>query len=212
MFNKEWNIVLEDEIKKEYFINLLKIVDKEYEEKTIYPIKANIFRVFNEVDYNEVRVVLLGQDPYHGTGEADGRAFSIPQNIKIPPSLRNIFKELENDLGINRTNKDLSDWTKQGIFLLNTVLTVEKDKPLSHRNIGWEIFTDEVIKKLSDREEKIIFILLGKQAQNKKKLIKSHHIIIETSHPSPLSSYRGFEGSKIFSQVNQHLENKKIEW
>lgn len=212
MLNKEWDIVLKDELNKEYFQTLLNKIKEEYKNKNIFPKEENIFRIFKEVDYNQIKVVILGQDPYHGENEADGRAFSVPNQIKTPPSLRNIFKELENDLNIKKEENDLTNWTKQGVFLLNTILTVEKDKPLSHKNIGWEIFTDEVIKKISDRENPVIFILFGKYAQSKKKIISKKHYIIETPHPSPLSVYRGFFGSKIFSRANEILDKNKIEW
>ena len=140
--NNNWDIILKDEYEKEYFKNLLNYINEEYNNKTVYPLKENIFKALEYTDYNDIKVVILGQDPYHGEGEAQGLSFSIPNDIKITPSLRNIFKELKNDLNIERTNTDLSDWAKQGILLLNAILTVCKDTPLSHKDKGWETFTD----------------------------------------------------------------------
>lgn len=211
----DWDIILDDELKKEYFVNLLRKVSNEYKSKTCYPAKSNIFRALRKTSYKDVKVVILGQDPYHGEDEANGLSFSVNEGIKMPPSLLNIFKELYSDLGIKRTNTDLSDWADQGVLLLNAILSVEKDRPLSHRNYGWEIFTDEVIKRLSDREEKVIFILWGNYARSKKALINPRHYIIESAHPSPLSASRGFFGSKPFSKANQILINngkKEIKW
>lgn len=209
MFNNDWDIVLKEELKKDYFKKLMEKIKVLYQTKTIYPEYINIFKAFKETSYANVRVVILGQDPYHGEGEANGLAFSVPNNTKTPPSLKNIIKEI-NEEGKVRSNNDLTDLAQQGVFLLNTVLTVEKDKPLSHKKIGWEIFTDSVIKKLNEKE-KVIFVLLGKESQKKKILINKRHIIIETSHPSPLSVYRGFSGSKIFNKINDNLE-QKINW
>lgn len=209
MFNNDWDIVLKEELKKDYFKKLMEKIKALYQTKTIYPEYTNIFKAFKETSYANVRVVILGQDPYHGEGEANGLAFSVPNNTKTPPSLKNIIKEI-NEEGKIRRNNDLTDLAQQGVFLLNTVLTVEKDKPLSHKKIGWEIFTDNVIKKLNEKE-KVIFVLLGKESQKKKILINKKHIIIETSHPSPLSVYRGFSGSKIFNKINDNLE-QKINW
>ena len=169
--NNNWDIILKDEYEKEYFKNLLNYINEEYNNKTVYPLKENIFKALEYTDYNDIKVVILGQDPYHGEGEAQGLSFSIPNDIKITPSLRNIFKELKNDLNIERTNTDLSDWAKQGILLLNAILTVCKDTPLSHKDKGWETFTDEIIKKINEREEPVVFILWGNYARSKKKLI-----------------------------------------
>lgn len=209
MFNNDWNLILKEEINKEYFKELIKKINTLYLTKTIYPEYNNIFKAFNDTSYENINVVILGQDPYHGEFEAHGLAFSVPNGVKIPPSLRNIMNEISNEYG-TRISTDLSDLAKQGVFLLNTVLTVEKDKPLSHRDMGWEIFTDAVIKKINEKE-KVAFVLLGKHAQNKKNLISDKHIILETSHPSPLSSYRGFNGSQIFKKINDNLD-KKINW
>ncbi len=216
MINKKWDIVLADEMKKDYFKELVFFIKSEYKNKTIFPPYENIFDALRYTDYDEIKVVILGQDPYHGLGEANGLCFSVHEDIQMPPSLRNIFKELENDLGIVREKKDLSDWAKQGVLLLNAIMTVEKDKPLSHKDRGWEIFTDNIIKYLNDREQPIIFVLWGGFARSKKNLITNKkHYIIESAHPSPLSAYRGFFESKPFSQINNILaENKQdtIKW
>lgn len=214
--NNNWDIILKDEYEKEYFKNLVDYINEEYNNKTVYPLKENIFKALEYTDYNDIKVVILGQDPYHGEGEAQGLSFSIPNDIRITPSLRNIFKELKNDLNIERTNTDLSDWAKQGVLLLNAILTVCKDTPLSHKDKGWEIFTDEIIKKINEREEPVVFILWGNYARSKKKLITNkNHYIIESAHPSPLSASRGFFDSKPFSKTNDILisiNNESIRW
>ena len=213
MINKKWDVVLKEELKKDYFKQLGLFVKNEYKTKQVFPPYENIFDALRFTDYDEVKVVILGQDPYHGLGEAHGLSFSVHQDVAMPPSLQNIFKELESDLGIKRTNSDLTDWAKQGVLLLNSIMTVLKDKPLSHQNKGWEIFTDNIIKYLNDREEPVIFLLWGSFARSKKNLIKNkRNYIIESVHPSPLSAYRGFFGSKPFSKINDILEknNKEI--
>ncbi|MDD6387883.1 MAG: uracil-DNA glycosylase [Bacilli bacterium] len=214
--NNNWDIILKDEYEKEYFKNLLNYINEEYNNKTVYPLKENIFKALEYTDYNDIKVVILGQDPYHGEGEAQGLSFSIPNDIRITPSLRNIFKELKNDLNIERTNTDLSDWAKQGVLLLNAILTVCKDTPLSHKDKGWEIFTDEIIKKINEREKPVIFILWGNYARSKKKLITNkNHYVIESAHPSPLSASRGFFDSKPFSKTNNILisiNKESIRW
>ena len=216
MINKKWDIVLKDEFKKEYFKKLGIFVKNEFKNKIVFPIYENIFDALRFTDYDEVKVVILGQEPYHGLGEAHGLSFSVQEGIKMPPSLLNIFKELYNDLGIKRTKTDLTDWAKEGVLLLNSIMTVEKDKPLSHKNKGWEIFTDTIISKLNDREDPIIFVLWGSFARSKKELItNSRHKIIESVHPSPLSANRGFFGSKPFSKINNYLSEmnkEKINW
>lgn len=204
----DWDNILDEEIKKDYFVNLLRRVSAEYKKVPCFPLKSNVFRALKKTPYSKVKVVILGQDPYHGEGEANGLSFSVNRGIKMPPSLQNIFKELNNDLGIQRTDTDLSDWADQGVLLLNAILSVEKDKPLSHRNFGWEKFTDEVIKKLSAREDKVIFILWGNYARSKKVFINPRHYIIESAHPSPLSASRGFFGTRPFSRVNKILEKE----
>lgn len=212
MINKGWDVVLKDEFKKEYFKKLGIFVKSEYKHKTIFPPYENIFDALRFTDYDDVKVVILGQDPYHGLGEAHGLSFSVKQGIKMPPSLLNIFKELYTDLGIKRTTTDLTDWAKEGVLLLNSIMTVEKDKPLSHKDKGWEIFTDTIISKLNEREDPVIFILWGSFARSKKELITNqYHKIIESAHPSPLSASRGFFGSKPFSKTNEYLKVLKKE-
>lgn len=216
MINKKWDIVLKDEFKKDYFRNLGIFVKNEYKTKTIFPPYENIFDALKFTDYDEVKVVILGQDPYHGLGEAHGLSFSVRENVKMPPSLQNIFKELYSDLGIRRTKSDLTDWAKEGVLLLNSIMTVVKDRPLSHKDKGWEIFTDTVISKLNEREEPVIFVLWGSFARSKKELITNkNHKIIECVHPSPLSASRGFFGSKPFSKINNYLKElgkEEIKW
>lgn len=215
MINKKWDIILQDEFKKDYFRNLGIFIKSEYKKKTIFPPYENIFDALRFTDYDDVLVVILGQDPYHGLGEAHGLSFSVHNNVKMPPSLLNIFKELYSDLGIKRTNSDLTDWAKQGVLLLNSIMTVEQDKPLSHKDKGWEEFTDTIIKKLNEREEPIVFVLWGSFARSKKEFITNkNHYIIESAHPSPLSASRGFIGSKPFSKINEFLSkrDKKINW
>lgn len=212
MINKVWDVKLKDEIKKDYFKKLGLFVKSEYKTKQVFPPYKNIFDALRFTDYNDVKVVILGQDPYHGLGEAHGLSFSVKQNVKMPPSLQNIFKELSDDLGIKRSNSDLTDWAKQGVLLLNSIMTVEKDKPLSHKDKGWEIFTDNIIKLLNEREKPVIFLLWGSFARSKKLLINlKKHYVIESAHPSPLSAYRGFFGSKPFSKINNILEKNHIE-
>ena len=211
MINKNWDIVLKDELKKEYFKNLGVFVKNEYKTKICYPQYKDIFNALRYTDYDEVKVVILGQDPYHGENEAHGLSFSVRDDVKRPPSLNNIFKELESDLGIKKTNNDLTNWAKQGVLLLNSIMSVVKDTPLSHKEKGWEIFTDNIIKKLNEREQPIVFILWGGYARSKKKLITNkNHYIVESVHPSPLSAYNGFFGSKPFSKTNNFLISKNI--
>lgn len=211
MINKKWDIMLKDEMKKEYFRDLGIFVKNEYKHKIIYPEYKNIFNALRYTDYDEVKVVILGQDPYHGEHEAHGLSFSVPEGIKMPPSLLNIFKELNNDLGIKRTKTDLTDWAQQGVLLLNSIMTVVKDSPLSHKSKGWEIFTDRLIELLGVREKPMVFILWGSYARSKKDLIKNKkHLILESVHPSPLSANRGFFGSKPFSKTNSFLLKNNI--
>lgn len=216
MINKNWDIVLKDEYNKEYFKNLGCFVKAEYKNKVVYPEYKNIFNALKLTDYDEVKVVILGQDPYHGENEAHGLSFSVREGIPIPPSLRNIFKELERDVGVKKNCSDLTSWATQGVLLLNSIMTVVKDTPLSHKSKGWEIFTDTIIEKLGERNKPVVFILWGSYARSKKELIKGkNHLIIESVHPSPLSASRGFFGSKPFSRANSFLIKngiKKIEW
>lgn len=216
MINDNWDLLLNEEFRKEYFIKLMKFLDEEYKSKVIYPKREEIFKAF-DTKYEDIKVVILGQDPYHGENEAEGLAFSVKKGIKIPPSLRNIYKELKDDLGIEESlTGSLVHWSNEGVFLLNTVLTVVKDNARSHANKGWEELTDSVIKIINDREKPVVFILWGSDAQSKKKLITNkNHLILESSHPSPLSSYRSFFGSRPFSKTNDFLiknNMKPIDW
>lgn len=180
--------------------------------KKVFPPRKEIFRAFSLTPPNKVKVVIIGQDPYHGQGEANGLAFSVNKGIKLPPSLRNIYKELEDDLGIKApTHGDLSAWAKQGVLLLNSILTVRENTPGSHRKIGWEEYTDSIIQEISNSKKHIVFILWGKYAQKKKELIDSDkHLIIESPHPSPFSARKGFFGSKPFSRTNKYLRENNI--
>lgn len=212
MIGNSWDIYLKDEFNKDYFKNILKQVEKEYKEKTCYPPKNEIFNAFRYTTYENLKVVIIGQDPYHGVNQAEGLSFSVKNTVSRPPSLQNIFKELESDLGIKiPINNSLIPWAKEGVLLLNAVLTVEEKKPASHQMIGWEIFTDEVIRIINKKESPVVFILWGNFARNKKKLITNpNHFIIESPHPSPFSAYNGFFGSKPFSKTNNYLISKGI--
>jgi len=214
VFNNSWNEIFAKEWEKTYFENLLKFIDSEYKNKVIYPPKEEIFNAFKLTDFKDIKVVILGQDPYHGPGQAHGLAFSVKSGMKMPPSLNNIFKELASDLHIPKPiNTDLSKWAKEGVLLLNTVLTVREKSPKSHENIGWERFTDFIIKTINDRKDKIVFLLWGNNAKSKAKLITNKtHLILTAPHPSPLSAYQGFFGCKHFSKANKFLKaNKKAE-
>ena len=212
IINKNWDIILKDEMKKEYFKNLGVFVKNEYRTKTCYPQYKDIFNALRYTDYDEVKVVILGQDPYHGENEAHGLSFSVLDGVKRPPSLNNIFKELYDDLGVRRTKNDLTSWAIQGVLLLNSIMSVVKDTPLSHKGRGWEIFTDDIIRYLNEREKPIVFILWGSYARSKKELITNkNHYIIESAHPSPLSANRGFFGSKPFSKTNNFLVKNGME-
>jgi len=211
MKNTLWYDIMSEEYNKEYFIKLENYIREEYNNKTVFPASDSVFKALKLTDYNDVKVVILGQDPYHGIGEAQGLSFSVPDYIQKPPSLRNIFKELKSDINVDRESNDLTDWANQGVLLLNSILTVVKDSPLSHKDKGWEIFTDEIIRKLNDRKKPIVFILWGNYARSKKILITNkNHFIIESAHPSPLSASRGFFGSKPFSKANDFLEKNNI--
>lgn len=207
---------INDDWKKYINIDKVNNIISKIDFSNTYPNKRDIFKAFNLCKFQDLKVVIIGQDPYHGEGEANGLAFSLNEEVKITPSLRNIFKELYSDLSINKTNKDLSGWAKQGILLMNSILTVEKDKPLSHKNIGWEEITDYIIKKISEEKSNVVFILWGNNAIAKEKLIDpSKHLIIKSAHPSPLSASRGFFGSKPFSKTNDYLKKNNqpiIDW
>lgn len=213
MIGNDWDEILESEFKKEYFYNLLKFVQGEYARKTVFPPKKEVFKAFRYTPYKNLKVVILGQDPYHGEGEAEGLSFSVKDGIKKPPSLVNIFKELHDDLGYDIPKSgSLVPWAKQGVLLLNTVLTVIKDQAASHKDIGWETFTDEVIKIINKKSDPVVFILWGGFARSKKKLITNpKHFIVESAHPSPLSAYNGFFGSKPFSKTNDFLTKNNLE-
>jgi uracil-DNA glycosylase len=213
-FNNGWDEVLEDEFEKPYFKELLEKVDEEYSKYKIYPPRGKIFAALTNCDINDIKVVILGQDPYHEEGQAHGLAFSVLNNV-APPSLKNIFKEIESDIGKSRKNPNLSDWAKQGVLLLNNTLTVKCHKANSHKKIGWQTFTDNVVKELNKKDNKIVFILWGNNAIEKEKIIDPKHIILKSVHPSPLSAYNGFFGSKVFSKTNQILKGlgyKEIKW
>ena len=217
MIGNSWDELLKEEYKKEYFKKLNEYIISEYKTKTIYPKMSDIFKAFIETKYEDLKVVILGQDPYHGENEAEGLSFSVKVGIQKPPSLVNIFNELNSDLGCKIPNNgSLVSWAKQGVLLLNATLTVVKDTPKSHSNKGWETFTDEVIKLINKKSTPVVFILWGSDARSKKNLItNAKHLIIESPHPSPLSAYRGFFGSKPFSKTNNFLKKnnlKPIDW
>ena len=212
MINKKWDIVLKEDFESPYFKKLGIFVNNEYKHKIVYPEYAHIFDCLRYTDYSDVKVVIIGQDPYHGESEAHGLCFSVRDGVPRPPSLNNIFKELYNDLGITKVNNDLTSWAKQGVLLLNSIMTVVKDHPLSHKDKGWEIFTDNIIRYLNNREKPIVFVLWGSYARSKKELITNKkHLIIESVHPSPLSANRGFFGSKPFSKINNFLISQNME-
>lgn len=212
-----WKDALSAELQKEYFSKLLFFLEKEDSTKIIYPEKSKRFLALELTSLPDTQVVIIGQDPYHGPGQAHGLSFSVEAETRLPPSLKNIFNELKDDLGIDRRQKgNLSAWATQGVLLLNAVLTVEEAQAGSHRQRGWETFTDEIIGQLSEKGKGIVFILWGSYAKKKKQLIDlSKHFIIESAHPSPLSSYRGFFGSKPFSKTNEILKSQNkspIDW
>lgn len=212
MIGNKWDEVLKDEFEKEYFVELMEFIKKEYKEKVLYPYFPNIFNALKYTDYDDVKVVIIGQDPYHGLGEAHGLSFSVLEGVKKPPSLKNIFKELKDDLNIDEPEYgNLKKWTGEGVLLLNSVLTVEKDKPASYQNIGWETFTDAVIKKINEKDTPVVFILWGNFAKSKQQFITNkNHYVITSAHPSPFSANKGFFGSKPFSKTNKFLESKNI--
>ena len=217
LVGNKWDQILQEEYHKEYFKNIVSFINKEYKEKTIFPPKSRVLRALNLTDYDNVKVVILGQDPYHGVGEANGLAFAVSDGIKLPPSLQNIYKELESDLEITPAKVgNLECWAKEGVLLLNAVLTVEKDKAASHKDIGWENFTDAIIKKLNEKDSPVVFILWGNFARSKKVYITNpNHYIVESTHPSPFSAYHGLFGSKPFSKTNNYLKSKgikEIDW
>lgn len=211
-FNNNWTKILQNEMNKDYFSQLNDFLQEEYSKYNIFPKQEDVFNAFKYTDYNNVKVVIIGQDPYHEVGQAHGLAFSVQNVTKLPPSLKNIFKELNNDLNVNKVySGDLTSWAKQGVLLLNNVLTVREHVANSHKNKGWEIFTSNIIKYLNQREQTIIFVLWGNDAKTKKELITNkNHIILEAAHPSPLSAYHGFFGCKHFSKINELLKRENI--
>jgi len=213
LFENSWQEVLKDEMEKEYYLELRRFLISEYKTNTVYPDKYSIFNALHYTDYNDVKAVIIGQDPYHGPGQAHGLCFSVKPGVTPPPSLVNIYKELRNDLGYEIPNHGyLEKWARQGVLMINTVLTVRAGQANSHRNKGWEIFTDRIIQLLDEREEPMVFILWGSQAIAKEGMIdKSRHHIIKSPHPSPLAAYRGFFGSKPFSRTNEFLQSKGME-
>lgn len=217
MLGNDWDDILYDELHKEYFKDLIKKINNEYDNKIVYPKKEDVFKAFRITSYKDTKAVILGQDPYHGENQAEGLSFSVKPGIAMPPSLKNIFKELYDDLGIEPPNNgSLFHWAEEGVLLLNSVLTVEANKPTSHKNFGWELFTDAVIKKLNEKETPVVFIFWGSYARSKKQYITNPiHLVIESAHPSPLSAFNGFFGSRPFSKTNNFLESnkiKKIDW
>lgn len=213
----EWDEILASEFKKEYFKKIKDFLVKEYKEKKIFPLKKEILSAFELTPLKDIKVVILGQDPYHGEGQAHGLAFSVKKGVKIPPSLRNIYKEIYDEgEGEIFNHGCLESWAKQGVFLLNASLTVKEGEANSHSKIGWEIFTDEVIKIINEKKEGVIFLLWGNNARSKKKYIDlKKHIVLETVHPSPLSANRGFLGCGHFKKVNEILKSKNekiIDW
>ncbi|WP_281638368.1 uracil-DNA glycosylase [Flavobacterium marginilacus] len=217
--NPSWQTILANEIEKTYFIKLMEDVNEEYQNFICFPPKELIFSAFNNCSFEDIKVVIIGQDPYHGDGEANGLAFSVNDSVKIPPSLRNIFREINTDLDsiFIPSSGNLESWAKQGVLLLNASLTVRRDNPNSHKHLKWNLFTDAVIQKISDEKENVVFMLWGSFAQKKgAKIDRSKHLVLESGHPSPMSANQGkWFGNKHFSKANLYLEEnsmKKIDW
>ena len=217
ILKNDWNELLKDEFSKDYYLSLREFLKNEYTTKIIYPDKYDIFNALHYTSYKDVKVVILGQDPYHGPNQAHGLSFSVSPGVKIPPSLLNIYKELNSDLGCYIPNNGyLKKWSDQGVLLLNTSLTVRAGEANSHKNKGWEIFTDKIISLINEKTDPVVFLLWGNNAINKKKLITNkQHLILSSTHPSPLSASRGFFGSKTFSKINKFLisvNKAPIDW
>lgn len=217
ILKNDWNELLKDEFSKDYYLSLREFLKNEYTTKIIYPDKYDIFNALHYTSYKDVKVVILGQDPYHGPNQAHGLSFSVSPGVKIPPSLLNIYKELNSDLGCYTPNNGyLKKWADQGVLLLNTSLTVRAGEANSHKNKGWEIFTDKIISLINEKTDPVVFLLWGNNAINKKKLITNkQHLILSSTHPSPLSASRGFFGSKPFSKINKFLisvNKAPIDW
>jgi uracil-DNA glycosylase len=213
VFNNDWDEVLREELVRPYLGALRAFLQAECAQATVYPAQADWLRALQLTSYRATKVVILGQDPYHKAGQAHGLSFSVPHGMALPPSLRNIYQELQDDLNVAQPpDGDLTHWAEQGVLLLNTVLTVREQQPLAHREQGWERLTDAVIQKLNDRQQPLVFVLWGKPAQEKKRWIDaSRHAVIESVHPSPLSAYRGFFGSRPFSRANEALVGFGVE-
>jgi uracil-DNA glycosylase len=212
-----WSEFIDNEVSQEYFQNLKKFIQDEYNTKTVYPRKGDIFKCFELTDFSNVKVVILGQDPYHQVNQAHGLCFSVNKGIKVPPSLVNIYKEIHSDLGLSiPSHGNLTKWANEGVLLLNTIMTVVDSKPMAHKNKGWEIFTDRVIQKLNEDDTPKVFMLWGGPSRSKKSLITNpKHLVLETVHPSPLSAYNGFFGCKHFSKANEFLiksNRSPIDW
>lgn len=217
MIGNDWDIVLKPVFDGEGFKRFMNIVNDLYKKDICYPKYENIFNALKLTPYSDVKVVIVGQDPYHGENEAHGLSFSVQEGVKIPPSLQNIFKELNSDIGVTPPKSgDLTKWAREGVLLLNSILTVKKDNAGSHKNIGWELLTDHIIKLLNEKETPVVFILWGNFARSKKRFITNKkHLIIESTHPSPFSASNGFFGSKPFSKTNEFLKKnnlKEIDW
>ncbi len=217
MVHNDWYDWLQSEFREDYFRPLAAFVHEAYEKGNVYPPKQQVFAAFENTDFADIRVVILGQDPYHQKGQAHGMCFSVNPGVKIPPSLQNIFQEIHDELGCYIPNNGyLMPWAKQGVFLLNTVMTVEDSRPLAHANRGWETFTDRAILRISNREEPVVFLLWGRNARSKSSMIdRTKHLVLEAAHPSPLSAYSGFFGCGHFRKANEFLEahgEKAVDW
>jgi len=215
--SNDWGLILKDEFEKDYFKKIESFLDRAYKENVVFPPRDEIYKALELSAFKDTKVVILGQDPYYNYGQAQGLSFSVNEGVKLPPSLKNIYKELGTDLGIKYpSSSSLIAWAEQGVLLLNASLTVEEKKPNSHSKIGWQIFTDKIISLLNNREKPVVFILWGNFARSKKNLITNHrHLIIESVHPSPLSARRGFFGTRPFSRANDFLKSngiKEINW
>lgn len=211
MASATWKQFFDQEFQKPYFKDLNEFLNKQLKSKTVFPPTDQVYAAFKKTPLKNVKVVILGQDPYHGPGQAHGLSFSVPKGIPLPPSLKNIFQELESDVGSKHENGDLSHWAEQGVLLLNSVLTVNSGQAASHQKKGWETFTDEVIKIVNDNCDHVVFILWGSYAQKKAEFVdKKKHLVLTSVHPSPLSVYRGFFGSKPFSKANAWLKSKGL--
>ena len=212
LIGTKWDEVLAEEFTKPYFLAMLNKVDEEYRNYKVYPPQRQVFNAFKWTDFDDVKVVILGQDPYHGPGQAHGLCFSVCPGVVPPPSLVNIFKEIESDVGVKAPNNGyLAPWAKEGVMMLNTVLTVREGQPQSHKNIGWTTFTDAVIRILSEKKEHLVFLLWGRNAIDKRSLIdQTKHLILTAPHPSPLSAYAGFFGCRHFSKTNKYLEDNGL--